>query len=246
MHLGRKYKLVKLLEDTPESWYWMGFLLADGHFSTKGRVKVTLCEKDIDHLKRFIEFTGFGKVSRVGKYVSVSVMDVSTVGKLMELFSIQSNKTYNPPNLSSLSADQLFCLSIGFIDGDGHISRQHGRKGSYITIKVHSSWKSTLQEIFPDHTPYIQNSGYAVVNISDTMSTRAYKTRALLLNLPILNRKWDIIDETFISKYEVSTERLPKILKLVDDGLSQKEIAKIVGISQSWLSTIISKHIRGK
>ncbi|KKK80632.1 hypothetical protein LCGC14_2821530, partial [marine sediment metagenome] len=45
-----------LLIDTPISFYWIGFLLADGHFSKRHRVKLVLADKDIEHLNKFKQF----------------------------------------------------------------------------------------------------------------------------------------------------------------------------------------------
>lgn len=50
--------LQRLLEDTPEAFYWIGFLLADGSFS-KGRIRFAI--KDVEQLYRFgtfIDYTG--------------------------------------------------------------------------------------------------------------------------------------------------------------------------------------------
>jgi hypothetical protein len=38
--------LDKLLENTPESYYWIGFLLADGYIDHDGRGGVQLAERE--------------------------------------------------------------------------------------------------------------------------------------------------------------------------------------------------------
>lgn len=52
--------LSKLLEDTPEKWYWLGFLFADGHLSMRGRLALSLAKKDKEHLEKFSEYMGRG------------------------------------------------------------------------------------------------------------------------------------------------------------------------------------------
>lgn len=51
-----------LASKTPEAYYWLGFLFADGHFNHKSqRLQIRLCAKDILHLyklAKFIEFEG--------------------------------------------------------------------------------------------------------------------------------------------------------------------------------------------
>lgn len=242
MHLGRKSKLSRLLEDSPEKWYWLGFLLADGHFSKNGRIKLTLSNKDSDHLLKFRNFIGVGNIRVTNDYSEWHVMDVSTCNIIKAQFSISSVKTYSPPELYTITEDQMFCLSIGFIDGDGTIYRQYNRRGSCISIKVHSSWLETLQIIFPKHKPYIQNNGYAVVNISDTGSVREYKKRAKDLSLPVLERKWSNIDEDFVSRQEKSNADKLAILQMLQEGFKQKEISSILGISPSNLSQLIKRN----
>lgn len=242
MHLGRKNKLVKLLENTPEKWYWLGFLLADGCFLANGRLKVCISSRDKEHLDKFRNFVDVGNVKPYNEYLQWQVMDVSTCTNLMCQFNIRNRKTYEPPDLSVLTEEQMFCLSIGFIDGDGTISKQSGRQGSYISIKVHSSWLDTLQIMFPWHKPYIQNSGYAVINISDTKSVRAYKNRAKELSLPFLDRKWENIDSDFISRQEASDKKKPLITKMLSEGLSQQEIASRLNLSKSNLSQLIKRN----
>ena len=39
-------KIEKLLDETPESYYWVGYLLADGHFNKNYRLNFTQSGKD--------------------------------------------------------------------------------------------------------------------------------------------------------------------------------------------------------
>lgn len=242
MHLGRKFKLAKLNDNSMESFYWLGFLLADGHFYKNGRVKICLAEKDIKHLEKFVDFVGCGTVRRYGDKVEVSIMDVHNAEILMNKYSITNHKTIDPPNLSALNVQQIKAVSIGFIDGDGHIRKQLNREGSIICVKVHKSWLETLPSMFIGSKAILQNSGYAFLSIGDNKKIKDLKVFALENNLPIMNRKWDIINLDFISKYEISNERLPIIKEMLDKKTSQKEIATYLGLSKSNLSQLIKRH----
>ena len=53
-----KNHLRKLLEDTSnDKFYWLGFLLADGHFSEK-TLSVEIANKDLEHLEKFKKYLG--------------------------------------------------------------------------------------------------------------------------------------------------------------------------------------------
>lgn len=56
--LQRNKKLYKLLENSPEAYYWLGFLFADGHFTQSNRLVLSVSIKDKVHLERFIKFIG--------------------------------------------------------------------------------------------------------------------------------------------------------------------------------------------
>ena len=110
----------KLLENTFEAWYWVGFLLADGSFNNN-RLKLTLAIKDKEHLLKFASFIKYtGSLLETDKSVSVAVQNTDLVKKLCSKYENLSKKTYKPPTiLSNLSKDTLYCILAGFIDGDG-------------------------------------------------------------------------------------------------------------------------------
>lgn len=118
-------------------------------------------------------------------------------------FNITNNKTYQPCDLSDINDVDLFLsFLIGFIDGDGCIKKQYKRNDSLITIKLHSSWlhnlyfiKNKLCNIFniTMSDPKINSYGYARLNICNSIILKNIKKFAIINNLPILTRKWDII-----------------------------------------------------
>ena len=68
---SKAYSCEKLLEDTPESFYWMGFLIADSHISIKNnRIELSLAEQDLEHLYKYSKFINYRnniKLKKPGK-----------------------------------------------------------------------------------------------------------------------------------------------------------------------------------
>lgn len=247
-----------LLEDTPETYYWIGFLLADGHFDEK-RIVVGLAEHDRGHLERFAKYISYeGTISTVKKNlynavhnaVRLSAMDAEVVTKLREKFDIKSNKTYNPPKTLSWIPEKLFlCLMAGLIDGDGSIMNFYGRKDAFIRIKQDKSWLPILREFGKyfgeSDRAKINKQGYAELQITGFPKIRELKKKLLEYNLPLLNRKWDKIDIDFETKYEKRKEAYHKIKELLSQKIKQTEIAKMVGLSESAI-TKIKKQIQNE
>lgn len=247
-----------LLEDTPETYYWIGFLLADGHFDEK-RIVVGLAEHDRDHLERFAKYISYeGTISTVKKNsynavhsaVRLSAMDAEVVTKLREKFDIKSNKTYNPPKtLKWVSEDLFLCLLAGFIDGDGSINE------SCIRIKVHISWFNILLEFcerlkLPEKNVFITKENYCVFYINRCDANRLFKNIILNNSIPFLYRKWSNIivngDGNFLrgdfegAKKAKGTE---KIIQLYKSGFTTKQISEIVGKKEGTVLKIKSRYI---
>lgn len=203
----RKSDLSILLEETPETIYWIGFLLADGHFSKKSRLQLTLAIKDEEHVKSFAKYINADNINYGGKIyknVSLYVQDIEIIPQLVNRYNISSNKTENPPNLSTynLSKDKFISLFVGFIDGDGSIQKRVYNGGFLGRIKCHSSWLSNIQfmrnklcewlENDTTQKPEINKQGYTEWCITAGM-LRTIKQEAERLQLPILKRKWDVV-----------------------------------------------------
>ena len=243
-----------LLEDTPETYYWIGFLLADGHFDEK-RIVVGLAEHDRGHLERFAKYISYeGTISTVkkGPYsaVRLSAMDAEVVTKLREKFDIKSNKTYNPPeSLSWVSEDLFICLMAGLIDGDGNITNFYKRNDAFIRIKQHKSWLPILREIgeyFGESDRVkINKQGYVEVEITGFPKIRELKKKLLEYNLPLMDRKWDKLDIGLQTRYEKKEEMYRKIKELLGQKIKQIEISKIVGVSKSTV-TKVKKQIENE
>lgn len=248
---NRSADLSVLLEDCPESFYWIGFLLSDGNFSGN-RLTFVLSKKDSEQVHKFgkyINYTGSYGNSKINE--RVSVQDIDIIPKIKRKFNILDNKTYNPPNsLNKFPEDLYVALIAGFIDGDGNIQNPKGRKDFFLRIKNHSSWLHILQEfnnyIYPEKDCCkINNSGYAELDITNTLPLQRLKNKVLSLNLPILKRKWDIIDLNFISRYITTNKDRQKIIRLYLHGYSVKDICSNLNFKEGKVYKTIRDYEKG-
>src|ERR1017187_496429 len=97
------HNLEVLLFDTLETFYWIGFLLADGHFCGY-QIKLKLSIKDEKHLRRFGEFINCKSAQNIKangfEYIALSASHYKIVPKICNKFALSSTKTYNPPDIS--------------------------------------------------------------------------------------------------------------------------------------------------
>lgn len=234
-----------LLEETPETYYWIGFLLADGYFSLTNRIKLTLSIIDLAHLEKFAKLSSTTiNFDKQKTNCTVCGMDTLVVKKIKHKFNISNNKTIVPPLLKINNIDLLLSLLIGFIDGDGHITNQTNRKDSKICIKVHRNWISFLElykQICPSVKIKINNCGYAFLSLTKNKEIIELKKNAQKLKLPILERKWSKIDLDFISKQDVAIERRKNVYQLYDSGMRIKDITKTLNLTKGCVQMIIRR-----
>lgn len=243
----RVANLAILLDDCLESYYWMGFLLADGSFYNN-RLRFVLKKSDSVHLHKFGEYINYtGSYGNSEIYESISCKDVDVVCQICKKFSINEAKTYNPPDtLLKFNKEQNLALLAGFIDGDGCIKNQTNRKDFCLTIKCHSSWEHILKEfntlICSDNFTKINNQGYAMLTITNTEYLKELKRNILSLNIPIMSRKWDIVDLNFISKYVTANELKEKVIDLYKQGYKNKNISELCNTSPANITRIIKNY----
>ena len=137
-----------LLEETPISYYWVGFLMADGSF-TENRVALGMSNKDMDQLIKYKDFIkSSNKIHKMPHdYYQIRSTDASNVRKLKNKFKITNRKTYEPCDLNIQNKELLFSLIIGIIDGDGSISKNKNCKAYTLSISLHPSWLLNLDYI---------------------------------------------------------------------------------------------------
>lgn len=200
-------KLAILLEERNEIYYWLGFLMADGHFSKLNDIKLTVSAKDLNHLEKFANLIG-AKISNcktvtynnyTSKSYSLAVRDVNTVSNLKIKYSINSNKTENPCDISQFNTYEKF-LSwfVGFFDGDGCVLKNKIGRTNGLRIQIYHTWINNLKFICEqiklylnvDSRVYIDSQGYArwVCFKNANIIVKAIQN----LNLPIMERKLGI------------------------------------------------------
>lgn len=243
-----------LLNDTYESFYWIGFLLADGSFSIGNRLRIGLSAHDLQHLEKFAKYIGYKKPLKTStvklndkeyQVCGLAVQDKNIIPILVNKFDISSNKTYNPPKtINKWNRNLILSMFAGFIDGDGSIIKKVNRKDARLRIKNHSTWLHILEEfssiIFGKNYCEINKEGYACLGIEEFPIIRRLKVELLNLNIPLLERKWNNIDETYINKLEKGQIIRSLIKEDVNNGIERKEICKKYNVSKSLLTKIIT------
>lgn len=204
---NRKCDLSPLLSDSLESFYWMGFLLADGYFSENG-LGVSISSRDKCHLAKLCKliqvndiktFINHGSFSSDTPMVQIKCDHRDVIRELRPKFDLHKAKTYNPPDTLKyqFSNKQSIALIIGFLDGDGSIGIS--KNAWSIQLTNHSSWiffhlwiMDRILDIFGLNNagPKIMKNGYCKTSLYNDVTIelgrfiKQYK-------LPHLSRKWD-------------------------------------------------------
>ena len=200
-----------LLEEELESYYWIGFIYADGHFGSqeeRSKLSIKLSNLDADHVEKFARYISYnGDVKSDSQFTNITLMNKEIGEKIKKKFDISNAKTYNPPSVDifkNFTDEQFLSVLIGFIDGDGCIFVKNKKtKYAIITICCHSSWGDILtyfsvriNDIYQKGLlkEYSNKRGYRVVDINRTAIIHGLKNFAIKNNLPVMPRKWDKID----------------------------------------------------
>lgn len=196
-----KENLKILLEENIISYYYIGYLLADGNFSNGLSLEISI--KDKDHLKEFVNYINYAnKISERRNNCAIYISDRKNMNELKNKFDISNNKTINPPeldNYKNMDNNMLLSLIIGFIDGDGCI-RKTTSKQKQICIEIHKSWFSFLNLILEkislikkvNSKVRINNRGYATLTICGNEIFNYLNKFIDENSLPVLKRKWEI------------------------------------------------------
>lgn len=248
--IGRyvKNNVSVLLNEELETYYWIGFILADGTITNDGRLRVRVSRKDITHVEKLAKYIST-ELKITKSDVGVNAMNKQYIPVLCNKFDIKNHKTYNPPDVNKLKLlenNKILSIIIGFIDGDGSIKNVWNRKDYNIQIKNHNSWLSILEYfsevITGKNLAKINSNGYASLIISNNLSIIKLKKFALENNLPILDRKWDIIDINFVNRTFKSNQKKDNIIKLLNEGKNISEISQITGIKYMTVYQIIKRN----
>ena len=210
-----KNNLNILLNNSCESFYWIGFLLADGNFESR-RISIAVSKKDLNHinkLKKYINSTN--EISEVCEnYYRVRFGNKEVIKNLRKNFNIKNNKTINPCNIQSIdNKDLLFSLIVGFFDGDGCLTKNKKYESYTFNLVGHPSWIDNFEFMFnflfntfdikiTNKKPFIKNVNVILpqnnyktnhelctFNITNKELIYKIKEKADELNLPYLDRK---------------------------------------------------------
>lgn len=216
-----------LLDETNESFYWIGFILADGTLDKRSRLTIILSEKDKQHLDKLSHKFGISCKNMKSKLgdkeyaqVKLSIMHTEIFKTLIQKFNIRCDKTHNPPNVKvfdHFTDGQLFSLFVGFIDGDGNIGKKYQRNDFQIRIKCHSSWIDFIKyfnnKLSINAPIKINKQGYCLYQITDYKVCKDIKNRMIQLNIPYLKRKWNIINLNYCGKNLDNRKKTPIFTK---------------------------------
>jgi hypothetical protein len=227
---GKYFKLMDL--KSPETCYWIGFLLADGHIYKETNIQMNLSIHDKDHVLKLQKYLGEFPILEYKEQIRICISDKKLSKFLSSKFNWKSNKTKVPPIFPKLSNVQMFSLIIGFIDGDGSISK------NMIRVKCDYSWKTIIENFYfllvGENKNFNKTScGCSIIYISQLETLFKIKERAEKLNLPILERKWSKIKRRILRQ-----EKSKIVKKLIDSGLSIKEIQRQTGFGYTIIYKI--------
>ncbi len=192
----RKGNCKILLSESLTFYHLMGLILSDGtiHHPTN-RISITLHKKDEMYLQNMaclfdINVRDIKKSNKI--FTEFAICDKRYVPKFINKFGLKPNKTYNPPHIKNfnLTDEQRISMAVGFIDGDGHISRKNNKPYN-ITIKGHYSWLHMYEYMFNNFytSCKISNSNQATCHIG-VKNTEKLVNIVKTGNLRAMNRKW--------------------------------------------------------
>lgn len=231
----------KLIDGSNESYYWLGFIMADGHFNKNNQIQINLSVKDLEHLQKLALFVEYkGKILKP----SINIGFGKIKKELNQIFNLSNDKTHNPCNLDELSGDNFFSFIIGFIDGDGTITEK-----GYLRIKCHKNWLNNLNKMIKFITNNDFNEGrinsedLAIVQLTRIEYMKKIKNKILELNLPILKRKWDRVDLNKMSKNEKHEKMKKESFQYFEKGILPKEVLKISNLSRAFVYKIHKEYL---
>jgi len=180
--------------NTLETFYWAGFIAADGCITDDGRLQLGVATKDLAHLKKFmraVQYNGIITKSHGGRFHVVRISDQKIIRDLRIRFNIIPRKSLvlKPPNCCDRYS-QSVAFAAGYIDGDGciHINKEGRTELSCLGTLNTVRWIRKV--FFPQLETHISKRN----KIYSFKITGIYADDVVALarglNLPILKRKW--------------------------------------------------------
>lgn len=169
VELSRRGDLSPLFNGSIQSFYWLGFIAADGYVSKDGHLLVSQVEKDKEILDRMakylstevktIEHKGGFKGSSKNAY-RIGIKDLELGRKIYDLFQIPlgQKKTYTPISVNFMKTqEQAMAFLCGFIDGDG--SRERSNFKIECDISQLKMFKN-LMDLIPQYKGFLLKETY--------------------------------------------------------------------------------------
>lgn len=160
-------------DDTDESWYWIGYLAADGNIS-KNKFNISIVSKDIQHLLRFKTFIN----ANITEYYRDSKLTLHFGNKEVYYYLKLLGFTPNKSLTLKMNCNINSAFVRGVIDGDGFFS-----KTRRTTHKITSGSKEFLEQIqqFLKENNIDSVIGIQQNNIHITYSLRIYNKYSKVL-----------------------------------------------------------------
>lgn len=110
--------------DTEEKAYWLGFLYADGYVSERGIITLALAEKDLNHIKKFLNsinaFTIEPRYNKRTKSYVINLGSVEMANDLIEHGCVQKKSlVLKFPTEKQVPKTLINHFMRGYFDGDG-------------------------------------------------------------------------------------------------------------------------------
>lgn len=245
MTCGSSGGLRRLLSDDPVAAYWMGFIFADGSLS-EWRLKIKIAVKDTEHLQTLAVWLGSGihtTFERGESVVSLAKQDRTAVPAIRERFDLRPRKTYAPPARLPYDDETLLrCWLVGYIDGDGMVRRQTGRRNALLTTVAHLTWEPLLTAVSEKlgfgliRHRVVRGRTYVALTCHRHNEIVALRQFARTQGLPVLERKWSQVDETYVAPDARDGRVRERIEVLARQGVRVKDIAAELGCSIKHVS----------
>ena len=193
---------------TTSSCYWWGFIIADGHLTSRGELIINLNNQDKEHLiklskhlntniKTFSKSNGYSITPK--DFCILRIQDKTFGKKWLSILNITAPKTYFPPDLSIfLNKENLLSFFIGLIDGDGCI--WSSKNWLNLRVELHGNWLNTLElisiklkEFYDiDSKVKLTKRGSSKIDINRKKDLNILKN--YVNNVDYLERKWSKLD----------------------------------------------------
>jgi hypothetical protein len=156
VQMNRRGDMSPLISGSLESFYWLGFIAADGYIYKNGHLMVSQAKKDksnVDRLAKFLDTkvhpikegkSEFRKI--IGISYRVNLSDKIIGNKIRDMFKIHPKK---PKTYTGICVDfitnekEAMAFLCGFIEGDGSLAKNS--LGYH--IECHKSWLKTFRQL---------------------------------------------------------------------------------------------------